>query len=628
MCGITGHLAGIGRGNEAAVHRMNDALAHRGPDAEGIWSSGRAVLGHRRLSIVDLRVEANQPLLSEDGSIGVVVNGEIYNFAPLRDELRAKGHVFKSGSDSEVVVHGYEEYGDAVAQKLTGMYAFAVWDSRRERLLIARDRAGKKPLLYRRLPDGGVAFASEIQALVQGFPEAPLTPDLGAIDEYLTLQYVPSPRTVYKEIFKLEAAHIAVFEKGASGKYGGPHTEAYWAKPTGPTLTGDDEELSRELLRLLEQSVKRRLMSDVPLGAFLSGGIDSSAIVALMARGSSQPVKTFSIGFPDEGDSELKWARLVAERYATEHHEEIVTPDIADLVHASVHHHGEPFADSSAIATFCLARMTKKYVTVALSGDGSDETFAGYTRYKTARLAHFHDALPRSAQAAYRVALGAVAAAAAPHVAGFVNHLGDGEAVRYPYIMCQFTPEEKEHLYLPPMRAVMTTTTEQRFENRLGESAHRSPIGRLIDLDWWTYMVDDINVKVDIASMAHALEVRCPFLDTDVVEFAARLPGKMLLRFQGKRLLRRAIKDIVPKPILRRRKRGFGLPLRRWMKQDLAGMVKDVLLDKTARERGLFDPREVARIIDSLDTDRDAPDRAWTLLMLELWFREFVDARK
>ena len=625
MCGITGHIAGTAgdrRGDEAAVHRMCDALAHRGPDAEGIWVKGRGALGHRRLSIVDLSVAANQPLLNEDETIGVVVNGEIYNFAPLREELRALGHVFRSDSDSEVVVHLYEAYGDAFVAKLSGMFAFALWDSRRERLLIARDRAGKKPLLYRVLPDGGVAFASEIQALVRGFPNAPLSPDLGAIDEYLTLQYVPSPRTVYREINKLEAAHFAVFEKGKP-----VHTEAYWSKPTGPTLTGDEEELSRELLRLLERSVQKRLMSDVPLGAFLSGGIDSSAIVALMARGSSRPVKTFSIGFPDADDSELKWARLVAERYQTEHHEEVVTPDIADLVHAAVHHHGEPFADSSAIATFCLARMTKKHVTVALSGDGSDETFAGYTRYKTARLAHLHDALPRPARAAYRFALGAVAGVAAPHVAGFVDHLNDGEAVRYPYIMCQFTPEEKELLYLPPMRAAMTTTTEQRFEKTLGESAHRSPIGRLADLDWWTYMVDDINVKVDIASMAYALEVRCPFLDTDVVEFAARLPGKMLLRFQGKRLLRRAIKDIVPKPILRRRKKGFGLPLRRWMKQDLAGMVKDVLLDKTARERGLFEPREVERIIDSLDSDRNAPDRAWTLLMLELWFREFVDAR-
>jgi asparagine synthase (glutamine-hydrolysing) len=622
MCGITGHIAGKGRGSEDAVHRMNDALAHRGPDAEGIWSSGRAVLGHRRLSIVDLSVAGNQPLLNETGDIGVVVNGEIYNFEAIREELRAKGHAFQSDSDSEIVVHGYEEWGDAIIAKLTGMYAIALWDSRRERLLLARDRAGKKPLLYRPLPDGGVVFASEVQAVAKAFPDAPLTPDLGAIDEYLTLQYVPTPRTVYKEIFKLPAASVAVFEKDRA-----PRVEPYWAKPTGPTLEGDEEELSRELLRLLEKSVKRRLMSDVPLGAFLSGGIDSSAIVALMARGSSRPVKTFSIGFPDEGDSELKWARLVAERYSTEHHEEVVTPDIADLVKASVHHHGEPFADSSSIAMFCLARMTKKYVTVALSGDGSDETFAGYTRYKTARLAHFHDVLPRPAQAAFRAAAGAVAGIAAPHVAGFVDHLGDGEAVRYPYIMCQFTPEEKELLYLPDMRAVMNGATERRFEGRLDESAHRSPIGRLIDLDWWTYMVDDINVKVDIAAMAYALEVRCPFLDTDVVEFAARLPGKMLMRFQGKRLLRRAIKDIVPKPILRRRKRGFGLPLRRWMKQDLAPMVKDVLLDKTARERGLFEPREVERILLNLDSDRNAPDRAWTLLMLELWFREFVDAR-
>lgn len=620
MCGISGLFAAKERADEEAVRRMNGAIAHRGPDAEGLWMRGKGILGHRRLSIVDLRPAANQPLLNEDESIGLVVNGEIYNHLSIREELVAKGHVFRSDSDSEVILHGYEEWGDGITQKLTGMFAFAIWDSNRERLFVARDRAGKKPLFYRRFSDGSVAFASEVHALVRGFPHAQITPDLGAIDEYLTLQYVPSPRTVYREIRKLEAAHHAVFEKDRE-----PRIVSYWQKPTGPTLDGDEEELARELKALLKRAVERRLMSDVPLGAFLSGGIDSSAIVALMALGSTQPVKTFSIGFPHADDSELKWARLVAERYKTDHHEEVVTPDIRDLARDSIRHHGEPFADSSAIATYCLARMTKKYVTVALSGDGSDETFAGYTRYKTARLAHFYDVLPRPAQAVYRATLGVATKVAAPHVAGFVAHFADGEAVRYPYIMCQFTPEEKDLLYLPPMRAAMTTTTADRFERVLGDRSHRSAIGRLIDLDWQTYLVDDINVKVDIAAMAHALEVRCPFLDTDVVEFAARLPGKMLMRFQGKRLLRRAIKDLVPRPILTRRKRGFGLPLRRWMKHDLAQMTRDLLLDKTARERGLFDPREVERILDSMDSDRNAPDRAWTLLMLELWFREFID---
>ncbi len=599
---------------------MNAAIAHRGPDSEGLWSRGSAVLGHRRLSIIDLREAANQPLVNEDGTIGAVVNGEIYNHLSIREELLALGHVITSGSDSEVVLHGYEEWGDAICEKLTGMFAFAIYDANHDRLVLARDRAGQKPLFYRSFDDGSVAFASEVHAVVRGFPEAPVSADLGAIDEYLTLQYVPSPRTIYREIRKLEAAHVAVFERDRA-----PKLRRYWDKPTGPTLQGDETELADELLSLLRKAVKKRLMSDVPLGAFLSGGVDSSAIVALMAQGSTRPVKTFSIGFPHADDSELKWARLVADRYGTDHHEEVVTPNIRDLAVQSVRHYGEPFADSSSIATFCLARMTKQHVTVALSGDGSDEAFAGYTRYKTARIGHFHDLLPRPAQALVRGALGLGAKAVAPHVAGYVSHFGDGEAVRYPYIMCQFTPEEKDALYLPAMKAARTNETEERFARILSANTRPSALGRLIDLDWQTYLVDDINVKVDIASMAYALEVRCPFLDTDVVEFAARLPGKMLMRFQGKRLLRRAVKGLVPNAILKRKKRGFGLPLKRWMKTDLAAMTHDLLLDKTARERGLFEPNEVKRLLDSVDSEHDAPDRIWTLLMLELWFRELMD---
>jgi len=602
---------------------MCDAIAHRGPDAEGMWSRGGAVLGHRRLSIIDLSHEARQPLLNEDETIGVVVNGEIYDFVELRDELRARGHSFRSNSDSEVVVHAYEEYGLDFVLRLKGMFAFALWDSRADRLVLARDRAGKKPLFYRSTRDGGMAFASEVHALVHALPGEAISADLAAIDEYLTLQYLPSPRTAYREIKKLEAAHVAVFERGKPLV-----SRRYWQKPRGQELQGSPEDLATELRRLLEQAVKRRLVADVPLGAFLSGGIDSSAIVALMAAQSTRPVKTFSIGFPDTSDSELPWARLVAKRYGTDHHETIVTPAIADVLQETVNHHGEPFADSSAIATFYLAKTTREHVTVALSGDGGDETFAGYSRYMSAaRLAHFHDALPTYFRGLYRSGALLVARAAAKHMIPFVTRFADSEAVRYPYMMCQFTPEEKERLYTPRMREVMDDSTVRRFEAILSESDRRSPIGRLIDLDWQTYMVDDINVKVDIASMAHALEVRAPFLDSDVVEFAARLPGHLLMRFRGKYLLRKAVADIVPRPILRRAKRGFGLPLRRWMNRDLGPMVRDVLTDRTAQERGLFEPREVSRWIDRMSDDRDAPDRVWTLLVLELWFRTFIDKR-
>jgi asparagine synthase (glutamine-hydrolysing) len=626
VCGIAGIVSGAGPADEAAVRRMNAALTHRGPDAEGLWSRGRAVLGHRRLSIIDLSPEANQPLVNEDGSVGVVVNGEIYNFAELRDQLVARGHAFRSRSDSEVVVHLYEEHGADCVARLSGMFAFALWDSRAGRLLLARDRAGKKPLYYRRLPDGGLAFASELHALLRAFPELPREPDPGAIDEYLTLQYVPSPRTAYRGILKLEAAHQAVLESAG----GSLDLRRYWVKPGGPELAGCEEELARELRARLEKAVRVRLVSDVPLGAFLSGGVDSSAVVALMAMQSSRPVQTFSVGFPDASDSELRWARLVAKRYGTVHHEQVVGPRVSEVLEASVLHHGEPFADSSAVATYCLAQATRRHVTVALSGDGSDETFAGYTRYATAALGHAYDALPPRWRRPYRAALRAVFAAAAPHLRGFVDHFPDGEATRYPYIMCQFTPEEKRGLYEPAawgeVWAARGEATRERFERVLSASGRPSSLGRLLDLDWQTYLCDDINAKVDIASMAHSLEVRCPLLDTEVVEFASRLPARMLRRLRGKRLLRVAVRDLVPAAILRRTKRGFGLPLRRWMKEDLSPLVHDILLDRTARQRGLFRPSEVERLVRAVDRERDAPDRLWTLVVLELWFRRFIDS--
>jgi asparagine synthase (glutamine-hydrolysing) len=337
-------------------------------------------------------------------------------------------------------------------------------------------------------------------------------------------------------------------------------------------------------------------------------------------------VKTFSIGFPHADDSELEYARLVAARYATDHHEMIVDPAMTDVIDSIVGHHGEPFADSSAIAMYYLARMAKEHVTVALSGDAADEIFAGYKRYRTARLGHVYDALPPVAKSLYRGALIGVLRFPAPSAARYAMAFPHGEATRYPALVGHFTPEDKAQFYLPRMRAAATRATIERFERVLGESTARSAIGRLADLDFQTYLTDDINVKVDIASMTHALEVRCPYLDIEVVEFAARLPARMLMRVRGKYLLRRAAAGLVPEPILRRRKRGFGLPLKRWLRHDLRQLVHDVLLDRTARERGLFDPAYVAGLVASLDRESVQVDRIWTLLLLELWFRAFIDA--
>jgi asparagine synthase (glutamine-hydrolysing) len=349
-------------------------------------------------------------------------------------------------------------------------------------------------------------------------------------------------------------------------------------------------------------------------------------IVALMATHSTARVKTFSIGFPHADDSELKFARLIAARYTTDHHEMIVDPAMTDVIDRIVRHHGEPFADSSAIAMYYLARMTKEHVTVALSGDAADEVFAGYKRYRTARLGHVYDALPLVARSIYRNALIGALYFPAPSAARYAMAFPRGEATRYPSLVGHFTPEDKAKFYLPRMQAASSRATIERFERVLAESTARSAIGRLADLDFQTYLTDDINVKVDIASMAHALEVRCPYLDMEVVEFAARLPASMLMRVRGKYLLRRAAAGLVPKPILRRRKRGFALPLKRWLRHDLRQMAHDVLLDRTARERGLFDPDYVAQLVASLDHESIQVDRIWTLLMLELWFRAFIDA--
>ncbi len=623
MCGIAGFLAKDARapGDALAVGRLADALRHRGPDASGFWTSGPCTLGHRRLSIIDLSPEANQPMTNETGDVAIVVNGEIYDFVELREELVRKGHAFRSKSDSEVALHLYEEMGDDFVTRLDGMFALLLWDARRNRLVAARDRSGKKPLFWRVLPHG-VAFASEVGALVTSFPEHRPEVDLRAIDEYLTLQYVPAPRTAYVGASKLPAAHVAVFEPGAPA----PALRRYWSKPGG-ALDVSEREAEEELLRLLRAAVNKRLVSDVPLGAFLSGGLDSSTIVALMAEASSRPVKTFSIGFPDAGDSELPYARLVAERFGTEHHEEIVTPEMTSVLGATIRHHGQPFADSSAVATYYLAEMTRKHVTVALSGDASDELFAGYKRYGTARLGHLHDALPEAGQRAMRAAMRSVLAVAKPSLGDFGATLALGEAARYARLVGQLGPAEKRALYLAPMRAAADDSVTELFERVLAASRATSAMGRLCNLDFDTYLEGDINAKVDIASMTHSLEVRCPFLDTAVIELAARLPIRSLMRVRGKYVLRRATRKILPSRTRARVKRGFALPLERWMRRDLRAMTHDVLLGQRSRERGLFDPAGVAKLVAGLDDGRSSPDHVWTLLVLELWFREFIDAR-
>lgn len=620
MCGIAGHLALDDQPADLEVlRRMSEALVHRGPDGLGLWNDGPAGFAHRRLAIIDLRQVALQPMTNEDGSVAIIVNGEIYNHLELRKDLEAKGHVFRSRSDSEVVAHLWEEYGTKVPEMLRGMFALAIWDHHKRELFVARDRYGEKPM-YWTMTRKGLLIASELGAIVQsGWIDR--TINAAALDAYLALQYVPNPWTIFEGVHKLEPGHAFLVRPGQQ-----PQPRPY-ASPDHQPRHLPAAEATRLIRSTVEEAVRLRLMSDVPLGAFLSGGLDSSIVVACMAKASSQPVKTFSIGFGDRDHSELPFARLVADRYRTEHHEEIVSPDTASLLPQIVRHYGEPFADPSALPTWVLSQMTRKHVTVALSGDASDEAFGGYKRYVWSHVAHLANRLPALARRGLVALLTRIPGGPARWVREYGRTIDADEATRYLRYISHFSAEEKSEIYSPELRAQFAhDATAERFAGILTASRGADPLSQLMELDVRTYLPDDILVKVDIASMAHSLEVRAPFVDHHVMELAASLPSPHKLRgLRGKFLLRQAFADLVPAPILKRGKRGFSLPLRRWFAEDLLGFARETLLSQRARERGLFEPAAVIRLIDRHTRGEDHGDRIWNLLVLELWHREVAD---
>jgi asparagine synthase (glutamine-hydrolysing) len=627
MCGIAGFLASDG-GDQATlrepVQRMCDRLAHRGPDMHGLMVDGPMCLGHRRLSIIDLSPEGAQPMGNEDGSIQVVVNGEIYNFAELRASLESKGHKFRSHSDSEVALHLYEDEGPDFVARLRGMFALALWDGKKRQLVLVRDQAGKKPLFYW-FGKRGLLFASEVRALI-ATDWVPREPNYDAIDAYLGLQYVPSPQTAFRGVAKLPPGCRAVCKPGQA-----PVVERYSTLDfhPRPMPSVDPRELVTELRRLLEESVRLRMVADVPLGAFLSGGIDSSLVVALMARQSSRPVKTFAVGFPEQDLSELPFAKLVADRYATEHHEIIVNPDMVAIVPKIVEHYGEPFADASAVPTWYLCEVTKRHVTVALSGDGGDESFGGYDHYRVARLLNRLLKLPGPIRAALSAVLRNLPFAGLQPLRNTGLRFQQTAAERYEGWVCHFEHRERLALYQPEFRARFERdAVAARFVETIDGGTAQDALGRLMELDTQTYLPDDILVKVDIASMAHALEVRAPILDREVMRFAAALPTQFKLRGRvTKLLLREVAKDLLPKTILKRGKRGFGLPIHRWMRGALAAMSRDTLLDARARNRGLFQPQAVESLLAAHARGEPRGQQIWNLMMLELWFRAFVDSR-
>lgn len=628
MCGIVGKLNFEPEQiiDESLLRRMNGVLHHRGPDDEGIWVQGSIGLGQRRLAIIDLSPTGHQPMSNEDGTIWLTFNGEIYNHLELRAELEQRGHRYRGNSDTETIIHLYEEYGCECVMHLRGMFAFALWDERQHCLFLARDRFGQKPLLYAETTDG-LTFASEFKALLQDPAVSREINDM-AIHHYLTYGYVPTPMTAFRQICKLPPASTLVWKDGKIS------IERYWHLNYTPKLTVSETEATEQVLTLLREATRLRLMSDVPLGAFLSGGIDSSAVVALMAEATSEPVKTFSIGFEDQSFNELNYARQVAERYATDHYEFVVTPNALTILPELVWAYGEPYADSSAVPTYYVSRETRQHVTVALNGDGGDELFAGYDRYRATRLAAYYEKAPRWLRENI--------------IASAIRHLPEstkrndifGRLKRFALAM-DTTPEqryakwvtllansEKSRLYTPDFQAQVAgldslSIIEQTY------SLADSPdfVERTQFVDTRTYLPDDLLVKVDIATMIHSLEGRSPFLDHKLVEFVARLPVSYKLRGRvSKYILKRALHNYLPKTILNRGKQGFGVPVGRWFRHELRQIAYDVLLDQDTLARGLFDERAVHTLLDEHVKGRaNHWQRIWELLMLELWFRSYID---
>lgn len=621
MCGICGELRLDGSSPDLELVRtMASRLAHRGPDEEGFFADGAIALGHRRLSIIDL-TGGRQPMPNERRDVWVAFNGEVYNFAELRAELEAKGHRFRTRSDTEVIVHAYEEHGLGVLERLRGMFALAIWDARRRRLLLARDRLGKKPLYWSHR-GGRLLFASELPALLAAPLERAVDPE--ALDCYLTFGYVPSPRTIYRTVRKLPPAGWLV--ASPEGLREGTYWDVTFPRRPEPI---DERRAAARLGELLSEAVRQRLVSDVPLGAFLSGGIDSSAVVAHMAAATSRPV-TVSIGFRERAYSELEAARLVAERVRADHHEFVVVPRAAEVLPEIVRRLGEPFADSSALPTWYVSREARRRVTVALSGDGGDESFAGYFwRYW---LTVLEERLRGLLPPPLRWALAALAPLAPgwpflPRVLrlrGVLADLARPLEERYFRGMSLFGPELRRELYRPELRRELWGFDPREvFLRHLERTRGCPPLSRLQHLDLKTYLPEDVLTKVDRMSMAHALEVRCPLLDHRLVEFAASLPPELKLRGRTtKHVLKRSLEGMVPAAILRRPKRGFVIPLSEWLRGELRGVVEGLLFAPGARVGAWVDLARLHRLWRRhLRGLEDHGHRIWALLMLELWCR-------
>ena len=623
MCGIAGIVEVGGRGvDRALLTAMTTAQAHRGPDGDGFVCRGGVGLGHRRLAIIDL-VTGDQPMPNDDQSIWIVFNGEIYNYRELRTELEARGSRFRTQSDTEVILRAYEAYGAECVTRLRGMFAFAILDERARQVFLARDRVGIKPLVYhwdgRRL-----LFASELKGILQA-ADVPRDLDLEALGEYLGYHYVAAPRTIFRAVRKLPPASTLTVSLDG----GAPRVARYWTLRFAPQPRVTEDEWIEGLKAQLAHAVRSHMISDVPIGAFLSGGLDSSTVVALMAQASSTPVRTFSIGFAETDFDELAYARQVAARYGTDHYELVVKPSALDVLPKLAWHFDEPFADSSAIPTYYVSKITREHVTVALSGDGGDENFAGYRRYARAQQLHerLDHGMLRLAQPLLRLAAGALPVGAPGQA--YAGFLGAGELGRYHRLMTYERSETLRHLLTSDLRGSVAAPGPAGFARLVAELGAPDYVSALQLIDIHTYLPEDILTKVDRASMAVSLESRVPLLDHVLMEYAATIPSSLKLREgQGKHILKRAMASSLPGDILTRRKMGFGVPLGEWFRGELRELVRDVLLSRVARERGMFRPAAIARLLDAHEAGRrDYSARLWALVCLELWMGQWLDAQ-
>lgn len=628
MCGIAGALITSSSTAPTDLHgvveRMVRCIRHRGPDDAGVLAQNGVGLGHARLSIIDLSAAGHQPMVTEDNRLRIVFNGEIYNFKELRAQLIDRGYAFRSHTDTEVILHGYDLWGTDVFARLRGMFAIALWDGRKDELVLARDRVGKKPLFYG-WHEGALLFASEIKAIV-AWPGFERKPDLQAIHHYLSLQYVPAPWSAFEGIKKVPQASYLVVSRN-----GQVREQSYWKLPAPREARARPAaELREELVALLDESVRLRMISDVPVGAFLSGGVDSSAVVAMMARHSSGRVKTFCIGFDEADYDERKYARMVAERYDTDHHEMVVRPNAMEILPKLAWHYNEPFADPSAIPTYYVSEIARRHVTVALNGDGGDESFLGYGRYKSCQQSAWISRIPRSLRRLGTMMAQGIAPDLdryqIPRVARrWLSYISEKDSRRYAPSIAYYFEQDKAAGYGERLAPFLPSSTLDLLEPYFEQSP--SFVGGAAWADIHTYLPDDLLVKVDVATMAHGLEARSPLLDHTLMEWAARIPASQkMVGGETKSIFKSAMESHLPHEILYRPKMGFGVPIEQWLKTDLKAFAYDTLLSTSARQRGLFKEEHVRTMLDEHCSGlRLHHTRLWALLMLELWFRMWID---